>query len=90
VNFVNDLYVRKVAPIGLLPEVRGGLEGLTGPYSLSGGTGDICEYNDPTLNAITDQIGELAPQSPKAIALWRHAQAHIVKNALSIWLDFSP
>ena len=89
-NFVSDLYLRKLAPLGLNPEVRGGLEGLTGPYSLSGGTGDICDYNDPTLNAITSQIGELAPQSPKAIALWRQAQTYIVKNALSVWIDFSP
>ena len=89
-NFVSDLYLRKLAPLGLNPEVRGGLEGLTGPYSLSGGTGDLCDYNDPTLNAITSQIGELAPQSPKAIALWRQAQTYIVQNALSVWIDFSP
>ncbi len=89
-DFVSDLYLRKLAPLGLNPEVRGGLEGLTGPYSLSGGTGDFCDYNDPALNAITSQIGELAPQSPKAVALWRQAQSYIVKNALSVWIDFSP
>ncbi len=89
-NFVSDFYLRKVAPLGLNPEVRGGLEGLTGPYSLSGGTGDTCDYNDPALNAITSQIAGLAPQSPKAIALWHQAQTYIVTNALSIWMDFSP
>ncbi|MDA8043939.1 MAG: ABC transporter substrate-binding protein [Actinomycetota bacterium] len=88
-NFVNDLYIRKVAPLGINPEVRGGVAVLTGPYQ-PGSEGDLCNFDNHSLDAIASQLSSLAPQNPKAIDLWRQAQTYVVQNALSIWLEFSP
>jgi peptide/nickel transport system substrate-binding protein len=88
-NIVSDLYERKVAPMGLLPEVRGGIEALTGPFE-PGTIGDLCNYNSPTLDGFTGQLDSLPPTSPQAVSLTREAEKYIVSNALAVWINFQP
>jgi len=88
-NVVSDLYERRVAPMAILPEVRGGIEALTGPFEPDT-IGDLCNYNSPTLDGLTAQLGSLPPTSPQAVSLTREAQKYIVSNALAVWINFQP
>ena len=88
-NIVSDLYERRVAPMGILPEVRGGIQALTGPFE-PGTIGDLCNYNSPTLDGFTAQLGSLPPTSHQAVSLTREAQKYIVSNALAVWINFEP
>ena len=88
-NIVGDLYQRKVAPLGLLPEVRGGIQALTGPFE-PGTIGDLCNYDNPSLDALTSQLSALSPSAPSAVGLWRQAQNYVVTNALAVWIAFAP
>jgi len=88
-NFVSDFYLRKLAPIGVNPEVRGGLLAINGPFR-TGSVGDVCDYDNPTLDATADQLSLQAPGSSTAVALWDRAQTFIVDNALAIWIAYIP
>ncbi len=88
-DLVGGLYEQHVAPMGLLPQVRGGIEALTGPFQ-PGTIGDICNFNSPTLDSITSKLSALSPSSPQAVSLTRQAQSYIVTNALGIWIAFQP
>lgn len=88
-DMVGNLYQRRQAPMGLLPEVRGGVAALTGPFS-PGSIGDLCNYDNPTLDALSNQLSTLAPGSSQAVALWQTAQNFVIKNALAVWIDYAP
>ena len=55
-----------------------------------GDIGDLCNYDNPKLNSLTNQIEALPPNSPKLKSLWTQAQQLIIRNALSIYIDYSP
>jgi len=88
-NFVADFYVRKVAPIGMNPEVRGGLTAINGPFR-SGSVGDACNYDNSSLDSIADQLSLQTPGSSAAISLWNQAQSFVVSNALAMWIAYVP
>jgi hypothetical protein len=55
-NFVNDLYVARKAPVGLVPvqpakKTRG---------YIPGNVGDLCAYHDPKIDQISNQLLGLA------------------------------
>ena len=88
-NYVTDLYTDNKAQMGLNPEGLPGIQKITTQYIL-GDVGDLCNYNNPALNALTKEIEALPPSSPKLKGVWTKAQDFIVKNALSIYVDYSP
>ena len=88
-NYVTDLYTDHKAAMGLNPSGLPGIEKLTTQF-IPGSIGDICNYNNPTLNAITDQIQALPPTSPKLKSEWIAAQDFIIKNALGFYVVYSP
>jgi peptide/nickel transport system substrate-binding protein len=88
-NYVTDLYQDHKAAMGLNPSGLPGIEKLTTQF-VPGSVGDICNYNNPTLNAITDQIEALPPSSPKLKSEWVAAQDFVIKNALGFYVDYSP
>jgi peptide/nickel transport system substrate-binding protein len=88
-NYVTDLYSDHKAAMGLNPSGLPGIEKLTTQY-IPGSVGDICDYNNPTLNAIDNQIQALPPSSPKLKAEWIAAQDFVMKNALGIYVDYAP
>lgn len=88
-NYVTDLYTDHKAALGLNPSGLPGIEKLTTQY-IPGSVGDICDYNNPTLNAIDNQIQALPPSSPKLKTEWIAAQDFVMKNALGIYVDYAP
>ncbi len=88
-NYVTDLYRNNKAQIGLNPQGLPGIQKITTSYT-PGTVGDLCNYNDPTLNNITNEIQATPPNSPKLVSLWKQAQQLIIKDALSVYVDFSP
>lgn len=88
-NYVTDLYTDHKADMGLNPSGLTGIQKLTTMY-IPGSVGDICNYNSPTLNGLLQQLESLPPSSPKLKSVWAQAQQFIVKNALGIYVDYSP
>jgi peptide/nickel transport system substrate-binding protein len=88
-NYVTDLYTDNKAAMGLNPEGLPGIQKITTQY-IPGDVGDLCGYNNPTMNALTNEIESLPPSSPKLRGLWIRAQDFIIKNALSIYVDYAP
>ncbi len=88
-NYVTDLYQDHKAAMGLNPSGLPGIEKLTTQF-IPGSIGDICNYNNSTLNAITNQIQALPPTSPKLKSEWIAAQDFIIKNALGFYVVYSP
>jgi ABC-type transport system substrate-binding protein len=88
-SYVNDLYVNHLGQTGINPG-----NGAAGVAKLSnfrpGFIGDLCNYDNPQLDAITTQLGGLAPTSPTAVNLWASAQTIISQNVLAIYIDFQP
>jgi ABC-type transport system substrate-binding protein len=88
-NYVTDLYTDHKAQLGLNPEGLPGIDKITTNY-IPGDVGDICNYNNPTLNNLTKQIQATPPGSPKLKGLWTNVQDFIMKNALSVYVDYQP
>jgi peptide/nickel transport system substrate-binding protein len=88
-NYVTDLYSDHKAAMGLNPSGLPGIEKLTTQF-VPGSIGDICNYNNPTLNSITNQIQALPPSSPKLKSEWIAAQDFVIKNALGFYIVYSP
>ena len=88
-SFVPDLYIHHLGQTTVNPTHRGGLLKLTGTYH-PGSIGDLCDYDSPTLDAISNQIAGLVPTSPKAVQLWKSAQTYVIDNALSVYIAWIP
>jgi ABC-type transport system substrate-binding protein len=88
-NYVTDLYTDNKAQLGLNPEGLPGIEKLTTQY-IPGDVGDLCNYNNPTLNALTKELEALPPSSTKLKSVWDQIQTFVIKNALSIYVDYAP
>jgi peptide/nickel transport system substrate-binding protein len=88
-NYVTDLYADNKAQLGLNPEGLPGIQKITTQYIL-GDIGDLCHYNSPTLNALTAQVEALPPSSPKLRSVWIQIQDFVIKNALSVYVDYAP
>jgi len=89
-NYVTDLYEDHKAPMGINPTGLPGIQKLTTMYIPGGSIGDLCNYDNPTLNALTNEIESLPPNSPKLRAAWVQAQDIVTKNALGVYIDYAP
>ena len=89
-NFVTDLYSDHKAPLGIIPAGLPGVQKLTTMYIPGGSIGDLCNYDNPSLNALTNEIQSLPPNSPKLRAAWVQAQDIVIKDALGIYIEYSP
>jgi peptide/nickel transport system substrate-binding protein len=88
-NYVTDLYSDNKAQMGLNPSGLPGIEKLTTQF-IPDHTGDLCNYDNPSLNALTNEIQSLPPTSPELKAAWTQAQRIVIKDALGIYVDYSP
>jgi peptide/nickel transport system substrate-binding protein len=88
-NYVTDLYTDHKAELGLNPEGLPGLGKITTNYT-PGDVGDLCNYDNPTLDNLTKQLQAASPSSPTVKDLWMKAQDFIIKNALSVYIDYQP
>lgn len=91
-NFVTDLYVNHSAPLGLISQMPAGPTGLlmVTRQFVPGAIGDLCNYDNPTLDGLATQLDGATPSSASSAALWNQAQQIIVKNALAIFLNALP
>jgi peptide/nickel transport system substrate-binding protein len=89
-NYVTDLYSDHKAEMGLNPSGLPGIGKLTTMFIPGGSIGDLCNYSDPALNALTTEIESLPPTSPKLKAAWVQAQNIVIKNALAFYIDYVP
>jgi peptide/nickel transport system substrate-binding protein len=88
-NYVTDLYLDNKAQIGLNPQGLPGIQKITTSY-IANTVGDLCNYDNPTLDALTSQLEALPPSSPQLKTVWSQVQQLIIKNALSVYIDYSP
>ena len=78
-----------VAADGLIfPLLRGGLDKIVRTF-IPGGSGDICQTDNPDLDAVVTQLREVSITSPKAKALWAQATKIIYGQALALFGDFT-
>lgn len=88
-NFVTDLFRQHGAQMGLVPAGLPGIQKITTDF-IPPANGDICQYNNPTLNALTSQLESVNPTSPKVKALWTQIQNFVIRNALAVFIVYSP
>jgi ABC-type transport system substrate-binding protein len=88
-NYVNDFYIRHLAPMALLNSTRPGVNKVAGPY-LPGSIGNACMYSNPTLTALVALLQAIPPSSPQSASIWQQIQQFVSDNALSIYLDWTP
>jgi peptide/nickel transport system substrate-binding protein len=87
-DFIADLLVNNIAPLGLVPRSGGGRAKIDNFNGES--IGNLCQYNDPELADLVDQLASVSDSSPEGVQLWQEIQAIIVEDALSIPLVFQP
>lgn len=83
-SYVQDVFVNHLYNLTDADVVRNGLDAISFIYT-PGHLGDLCGYDNPTLDAMVTQMSGLAPNDPQYIQLWKKAQDLIVKNALAVW-----
>ena len=88
-NYVTDLYGDNKAQLGLNPQGLPGFQKLTTQY-IPGDIGDLCHYDNPTLNHLTAEVEALPPNSPQLKSLWVQIQQFVITNALSVYVDYKP
>ncbi len=88
-NYVTDLYRDNKAQIGLNPQGLPGIQKITTSY-IANTVGDLCNFDNPTLDTLTNEIEGLPPSSPMLKTLWMQVQQLIITNALSVYIDYSP
>ncbi len=88
-NTVQDFFINHLSNMGEANVVRSGLDAISFLFT-PGHLGDACNYQNPTLTSMVDQLSALAPTDPKYVQLWGQAQDFIVKNALDVWAIWLP
>ncbi len=87
-DVVQEFYVEGKAPAGLVPFARSGLDKVTRSF-LAGSVGNTCNYEDPKLIALVDEVRRLDGTDGFQKAWWA-LDEYIVKNALSLFLVWTP
>ena len=88
-NFIEDVYVNPTVPMSVTSTTSG--SGLRRLQQWSGpAIGNICDYADPALNAVVQELSTVQSGSPEAAELWQKAQEIVVGDALSIFVAFQP
>jgi len=88
-TYVQDVFVNHLYNLTDADVVRNGLDAISFIFT-PGHLGDLCGYDNPTIDAMVTQMSGLAPNDPKYIQLWKQAQEIIVKNALAVWAVWLP
>jgi peptide/nickel transport system substrate-binding protein len=83
-NFVGEFFIENQYPLLFFDLQQVGLHRITRTL-VPGSIGNVCNWDDPELNALVDQIRPLAPDSPEAIELWHQLDAHLVETAAQIF-----
>jgi peptide/nickel transport system substrate-binding protein len=85
-NYVNDYLLPKKLGLGLIPGGSVGLQKLN--FWVGTTLGNPCNYDDPALTAIYNQIAQVSQTDPKAVELWHQAAGIVVKQGLGGFVLF--
>jgi peptide/nickel transport system substrate-binding protein len=88
-NIVEDFFTGVKTPIAVVPVRRLGLDKITRNLQ-PGSIGDVCNYNDPELNALIDAVKLADPSSPDYKKAWDKLDAYVTENALYLFIVFTP
>jgi ABC-type transport system substrate-binding protein len=88
-SYVQDVFVRHLADMTDSNVVRSGLDAISFLFT-PGHLGDMCNYDNPTLDSMINQLSALASNDPRYTRLWMQAQDFVVKNALDSWVIWLP
>lgn len=83
-DLVGEFFVDNEYPMHFFQLQRAGLDRVTRNL-IPGSIGNICQWDDPDLQALVDELRPLAPDSEEAAELWQEVDAHIVETAASIF-----
>jgi peptide/nickel transport system substrate-binding protein len=72
------------APIQLFTLSRQGLNKVTRVY-VPGSYGNVCTWDDPTLNALVKSLQAVQEDSPEGIKIWKQIQARGLDTAVTIF-----
>ena len=84
-NIVQEFFTERKAPAGIIPFRRQGLDKVTRVLVL-GSIGNVCNYDDPKLNAMVDSLRKLDAGAKEYQQAWWDLDSYIVKNALHVSL----
>ena len=87
-DVVEEFFVEVKAPAGLVPFGRSGLDKVTRSL-LAGSVGNLCNYEDPELNALVDEVRQLEGTDGLQKAWWE-LDEYVFENALSLFLLWTP
>jgi peptide/nickel transport system substrate-binding protein len=85
-NFVNDFLVPNKPGMGIYPGDSKGVQKLDDWVGTS--LGNACDYNDPELTALREQIAKTSESDPKAVELWHQAAKKVIEEALGGFVLF--
>ena len=86
-GIVNDWMVTNKPGMGIIPSITAGVDRLN--QWIGDNVANVCDYNDPELTAIRDQLLKVSSSSDEAVELWGEAQDIVVNQALSVFVSFS-
>jgi len=75
------------APINIFQLERTGIQKVARTL-VPGSVGNICNWNDPELNELVNQIKALDPESSDAVSLWADLQRNTLEKAASLFVNF--
>jgi len=87
VNVVQDLFVDNKAPASVLYTTDTGIAGLL-PYLSPGGTANLCDYQNPDLDAAVAEINASFGDEAKAAEAWRKFETILIEELPVIFLSF--
>jgi peptide/nickel transport system substrate-binding protein len=85
-NYVEDYLKPNRAGMGLYPSGVAGLQKLAAWVGDS--IGNVCQYDDPELTAIHDQLAKVSVTTDEAVELWHQAAEIVVDDALGGFIIF--
>ena len=88
-NIVQEFFTDGKVPSALIPLRRAGLDKITRNLA-PGSIGDTCGYDDPKLNAFIAKLKALGASTTEYQQTWWAMDEYIVKNALHLFLIWSP
>jgi peptide/nickel transport system substrate-binding protein len=88
-NIVAEFFQGHQAPAAVTATNRGDIDKVSRTLAL-GSIGDICDFDNPDINAGIDTVRKFGSNSPEGVAAWATMQSLIIKDALMIPLLWNP
>jgi len=83
-NILEDFFTNHRAPMATVQLIAVGLNKVTRNF-VTGSIGNVCQYDDPTLNQLVADVQATREDSDEAVERWAPLQQFIFDEALSIF-----